>query len=170
MSRRSEIEAQARALLRDHGMLGLSVDPVRLANASGVRVFNAKFGMPNTHGLLAVRSGKASVYVEVDDAPNRKRFTIAHELGHYILHYGDRDIEHIDTADSFRTVLEPDLTWTEERRKEWEANVFAASLLMESESVRKKWDEIGDIDGMAAWFQVSTQAMAIRLSELGISS
>ena len=34
--------------------------------------------------------------------------------------------------------------------------------------IRQKWVEIEDIDGMASLFQVSRQAMAIRLSSLGL--
>ena len=41
---RAEIDARAQALLRDHGLLNMAVDPVRLASALGVKVFNAKFG------------------------------------------------------------------------------------------------------------------------------
>lgn len=152
--------------MRDHGMLDVVVDPVRLAHSYGVRIFNAKFGERDMHGLLAIRSGKASIYVEASDSPARKRFTIAHELGHYLLHYRDQDVEHIDTSDNFRTVLEPDAHWTEDRRREWEANAFAAALLMPSDLVQRVWPEVRDLDGMAAWFQVSPKAMAIRLEEL----
>jgi hypothetical protein len=39
---------------------------------------------------------------------------------------------------------------------------------MNEDLVRSKWPEIRDVEGMAAWFQVSVQAMAIRLETLGI--
>ncbi len=134
--RREEIEARAQEILRDHGMLEMPVDPVRLAHGLGLRVFNAKFGDENVHGLLANRAGKGTLYVNADDHSVRKRFTIAHELGHYVLHLQGQEGEFIDDADSFRTMLDPDASWTEERRKEWEANVFAATLLMHESSHR----------------------------------
>jgi Zn-dependent peptidase ImmA (M78 family) len=166
--KRQEIEAKAAQVLRDHGMLNMVVDPVRLANTSGLRVYNAKFGGENVHGLIAVRGGKATVYVNAEDYPVRKRFTIAHELGHFHLHLAGGEGEFIDEADNFRVPVEPDAAWTTERRQEWEANVFAAALLMNEALVRQKWPEIQDVDGMARWFQVSQQAMAIRLAELGL--
>ena len=168
--RRREIEAKATQVLRDHGMLDMAVDPVRLANASGLRVYNAKFGNENVHGLISMRGGKAKVYVNADDQPVRKRFTIAHELGHFHLHLAGGEGEFIDDIDNFRIPVEPDADWTPERRQEWEANVFAAALLMNEHLVRRKWPEIQDIDGMARWFQVSPQAMAIRLNELGLAA
>lgn len=143
---------------------------MRLARDMGLRVYNAKFGSDGTHGLLAVRAGVGSIYVENDDAPPRKRFTIAHEIGHFVLHFGAEDGEHADRIDSFRTVAEPDSSWTAERRREWEANAYASALLMEAGTVRARWPEIQSLEGMAAWFQVSQQAMAIRLDDLGIST
>lgn len=168
--RKDEIEQRARQMLRDHNMLDMAVDPVRLANTAGVKVYNAKFGDETLHGLIATRGGTAKVYVNADDASARKRFTIAHELGHFVLHLSNREGEFIDDADNFRQPIEPDADWTLQRRQEWEANVFAAALLMDADAVRKKWQEIGDLEGMARWFQVSPQAMAIRLNELGLEA
>lgn len=166
--KRADIEARAREILRDHKMLGAPVNPIALANALGVKVFNAKFGEDNIHGLIARRNGTTSLYVEVDDPPFRKRFTIAHELGHLALHLQNGEGEFIDNADNFRTTFDPEEGWNEKRQKEWEANTFASALLMDAELVRKMWPEIADPEGMAMWFQVSRQAMEIRLETLGI--
>jgi Zn-dependent peptidase ImmA (M78 family) len=168
--KRSEIEQRARDILRDHGMLDMPVDPVKLANDLGVKVFNAKFGQQDTAGLLAVREQKPTIYVDRDDHPVRKRFTVAHELGHFVLHLLGRDGEFIDTSDNLRTIPDPDASWTPERRMEWEANVFAAALLMDEELVRQKWEEIGELEGLARWFQVSRPAMVFRLESLGIAA
>ena len=167
---RAEIEARAQALLRDHGLLSMAVDPVRLASALGVKVFNAKFGEEDVHGLLARRDGQTTIYVNATDAPVRKRFTVAHEIGHLCLHMLDGDVEFIDNADSFRTLApEPGAPWTATRRQEWEANQFAAALLMPADLVRQQVAAIQDLDGLARWFQVSQDAMAIRLHTLGLS-
>lgn len=168
MTRKSEVQSRAQQVLRDHGLIGGAVDPVRLAGELGVKVYNAKFGIEGTHGLLAIRSGRPSIYVEASDSPARKRFTIAHEIGHYLLHFGDQDVEHIDSADDFRTVHDPDEGWSPDKRREWEANAFAAALLMDEASVRKHWPTVGSIEGMAALYQVSKQAMGYRLAEIGL--
>ncbi len=166
--RRQEIEARARGLLETHGLLDLAVDPIALANQLGVKVYNAKFGEADVHGLLAVRGGVAAIYVNADDPPVRKRFTVAHELGHMVLHLAGGDAEFIDNADSFRSTIDPEAGWTDARRKEWEANAFAAELLMPEPLVRRRWSEIRDIEGMSRWFQVSRPAMDIRLETLGL--
>jgi Zn-dependent peptidase ImmA (M78 family) len=166
--RKADIEARATEILRDHGMLDMVVDPVRLANDAGIRVFNAKFGQDDVHGLIALRNGQAKIYLNAEDHPVRKRFTVAHELGHYVLHLAGGEGEFIDDIDNFRIPVDPETAWTESRRKEWEANTFAAALLMNEALVRRKWPEIQDVDGMARWFQVSEPAMAIRLETLGL--
>ncbi|MFI5396698.1 MAG: ImmA/IrrE family metallo-endopeptidase [Candidatus Binatia bacterium] len=164
------IEERAREVLRDHGMLDMAVDPIGLAHGLEVKVFNAKFGDETVHGLLAKREGRATIYVNTDDSPVRKRFTIAHELGHLILHLIEREGQIIDNADNFRTTFDPDAAWNDARRREWEANVFASELLMNGDLVHRKWREIRDAEGMARWFQVSRQAMDLRLDGLRIST
>jgi Zn-dependent peptidase ImmA (M78 family) len=164
---RTEIESMALGLLRDHGMLEMAVDPVRLAGALNVKVFNAKFGREDVVGLVARRAGGTRILVNVDDRPQRKRFTVAHELGHYLLHLKAGSGEYVDPEDNFRTYFEP-TDWTEERRKEWEANAFAAALLMPEPTVRTMWERIRNIEGMAEWFQVSKEAMTYRLETLGL--
>lgn len=168
MPNRHEIENGARRLLENHGLVDMVVDPVSLANRLGVRVFNAKFGEEAIHGLLAVRGGARSIYVNADDSPVRKRFTVAHEIAHLVLHFPNGDVEIVDNADSFRTTADPDAAWTLDRRREWEANTFAASLLMPEALVRKQWNEVSDLEGLARWFQVSRAAMGYRLAALGI--
>ncbi|MBA1158923.1 ImmA/IrrE family metallo-endopeptidase [Microvirga mediterraneensis] len=166
--RRAEIEQVAEEILREHVAGDGPTDPVQLANRMGVRIFNSKFSEPGIHGLIARRGGASTIYVDVDDRPVRKRFTVAHELGHFVLHLAAGEGEFIDDEDNFRTITDPDEPWNEERRREWEANVFAAAILMPSSVVRDRWPEIRDVDGMAEWFQVSRQAMALRLNQLGL--
>jgi Zn-dependent peptidase ImmA (M78 family) len=169
MSKR-EIEERAESILRDHGAEGLAIDPVNIANSLGLKVYNAKFGERGIAGMLSTRRDGANIYIEADDLAARKRFTVAHELGHFILHLQGHEGEFIDDEDNFRAVHEIESDWTEERRMEWEANVFAAALLMPAHAIRERWKEIRDLGGMASWFQVSRQAMAIRLSALGIEA
>ncbi|NKJ03853.1 ImmA/IrrE family metallo-endopeptidase [Rhizobium sp. SG741] len=169
MATRKAIEEEASALLSRIGVDSAGpVDPVAVANELGLKVFNATFDDEGIHGLIAKRPTNTSIFVNVNDKPVRKRFTVAHELGHFVLHLAAGEGEFIDTQDNFRTVQDPDTPWDDTRRAEWEANVFAAALLMPREAVLRAWKEIGDPDGMAAYFQVSRQAMALRLDGLGL--
>ena len=91
------------------------------------------------------------VYISNFTSPQRDRFTIAHELGHYVLHssFGEKRIR--ANRKHFTGILE------------WESNWFAAAFLMPSkefeEAVAKYKD---DVSSLAAYFNVSVQAIRVR--------
>lgn len=176
MTARSKTDVQntARKVLRDHGLYSIPVNPVVVANKLGLSVLRAAFSEPKYSGLTARRSGKVLLYIREGDPPARKRFTVAHEIGHALLHLGNDDEEITDTdADLFRTTESAQGEWTTHRRREYEANIFAAELLMPKEWVLQYWRHLPERDrtvgNMAAIFQVSESAMGIRLDELGLS-
>jgi hypothetical protein len=92
----------------------------------------------------------------------RFRFTIAHELGHWICHAHERT----DVAVSYCRPV--DLTEAADRSLEREANIFAAELLMPEPAVRVAWQELGSADEVAAHFDVSPSAMRWRLFSFGL--
>lgn len=167
---RRDIESRATEILRDHGLLQVPVDPLRVANALGIKVMSAVFSEAGKSGAVAKRGDNFSIYVNANEPPARKRFTIAHEIGHKLLHMqGDADFEYVDTLDNFRTSEAPiDDGWTAERRAEWEANTFAAALLMNEALLREKWQTDKDPNLLAWMFQVSPTAMLVRLAQLGL--
>lgn len=110
-------------------------------------------------GYLELRGDKWIVGVNELHHPVRQRFTIAHEIAHYVLH---RELENkfIDQTFARRSVTR-DLM-------EKEADQFAADLLMPADLVR------GQVKGgnralheLAAAFDVSALAMQYRLRALG---
>lgn len=94
-----------------------------------------------------------SVYEKATDGDGYSRFTVAHELGHAILHNSDlklsRSITHRDKG-----------LWYMD--SEWQADTFAAELLMDLKHI-KNGDTPYDI---SMRFGVSTQSASIRLSKL----
>ena len=92
----------------------------------------------------------------------RFRFTIAHELGHWICHA----LEGTDPAVSYCRPI--DLTEAADRSLEREANIFAAELLMPEPAVRAGWDELGSAESLASRFDVSPSAMRWRLYSFGL--
>lgn len=168
---RRDIETRATEILRDHGLLQVPVDPLKIANALGIKVMSAVFSEPGKSGAVAKRANSFSIYVNANESPARKRFTIAHEIGHKLLHLeGAADAEYIDTIDNFRSTESlVEEGWTTERRAEWEANTFAAALLMNEALVREKWATTKDPNLLAFMFQVSATAMVVRLSQLGLT-
>ena len=96
-------------------------------------------------------NGKAS--------PERQRFTVAHELGHFILHRGQRQSFNCDKESVYSGI---DTIRTIER----EADDFASNLLMPGDLLRD-WISNQRIDlrvlsAIAKRFQVSFEALCIR--------
>lgn len=88
----------------------------------------------------------------------RQRFSIAHELGHFIYHKDDEK-EFVDTT-FFRGLNSDNLEYT--------ANKFASELLMPEEQVRQLIDKdnVRGVAELAAKFNVSSAAMLYRVKEL----
>ena len=164
---RSQVEQRAMEVLKRHGLHSIPVDPVVLANSEGIKVHNAQFSEEGVSGMVAKRGGDLTLLVNQNDPPYRKRFTIAHELGHHFLHLV-ADGEFVDTVrDLFRdTEHEKDLS--DEKRAEVQANRFAAALLMPKELVEEAWKKSPSLSDLARMFNVSEQAMGIRLNVLGL--
>lgn len=99
----------------------------------------------------------------------RQQFTIAHELGHYFLHQEEIKkgafVDADNVLDCVGVLYRRDNNSTE---LEAEANSFAASLLMPEGLVKKVWKRLKDIEECAQVFNVSVEAMSIRLSRLGL--
>lgn len=102
----------------------------------------------------------------LDMVPARRRFTLAHEIGHHLMLPVDAAP---GTVCELRQYNNPD---TEEERR---ANRFAAAILMPHWIVRKWWEELsGNPDArvpiMASRFDVSLSAMRIRVNELKLEN
>lgn len=168
--KRDEIEKHATQILRDHGLLAVPVDPLKVARALGIKVMNAVFSDPGKSGAIARRGDKYSIFLNTNEPPNRKRFSIAHEIGHRLLHMDSGEVsEFVDNEDNFRaTEVSEAETWTDDRRREWEANIFAGALLINEELLRDKWQNCKDPSYLAWMFQVSPTAMIVRLTQLGL--
>ena len=166
--RRSEIESRARAVLERHNLTTVPIDPLVLANREGIKVNNAKFWDDNLVGMIVKQGDEVTMLVNQTDPPFRKRFTIAHELGHYFMHL-QQDGEYVDKeANLFRRHTDDESEMTPTRRLEIQANMFAASLLMPEAEVRRYWKERPSIDELARIFKVSNEAMGYRVDSLGL--
>jgi len=165
----SKIREMANQILKDHNLLRLPVDPLEVASALGIRVMHARFSEEDKSGVITNRGGQSTIYLNFNDSRSRKRFTVAHELGHSQLHMGGPDSEFVDAPDNYRST--PDGSeWSPERKREWEANTFAAELLMPAQLVKQAFTETNDLKRLAHLFQVSEAAMAIRLEVLKLSA
>nr|WP_321442298.1 ImmA/IrrE family metallo-endopeptidase [uncultured Hyphomonas sp.] len=113
-------------------------------------------------GSLEVRSkNDFSIYVPNDTSPLRDTFTIAHELGHYVLHYlWPQQVKGEQPFLLRATRYGSD-------RAEWEANWFASAFLM-PEAEFKSAARRKSIGQLAEQFGVSRQAASIRAKALSL--
>lgn len=115
-------------------------------------------------GALIKRPGQdPTIVINQDDGKNRRRFTCAHELGHYVRR--SEDLEEYSTVD-----LRSGLSTEGTNEDEIYANEFAASLLMPEREVARMVEEGASDLEMTLRFLVSREAIQFRLKNLGITT
>ncbi|CAN7366534.1 ImmA/IrrE family metallo-endopeptidase [Acidovorax sp. LjRoot117] len=145
----------ARMMLAGHWDQRLPVDPEALAGRVGLRVNPLPATAPYSGWFDDARR---TIEYKQSEARVRRRFTIAHELGHFALGHGPRPR---DTPAVFSSrVSDP---------KEREANQFAAELLMPEGAVKQvvQSGRFNTLDELATLFDVSKVAMSYRMNNLG---
>jgi Zn-dependent peptidase ImmA (M78 family) len=164
MAGHTKAEKDALELLEEAWDGELPVDPVRIAKKLGLEVLDAPLKQ-DASGALVKREKETdpTIFLNAKDSRTRKRFTCAHELGHYILRSKEPtpQYEYVDYRDQTSSTG----TIEEERY----ANSFAASLLMPEVAVRALREEGLSQLRLAKKFGVSPEAMAIRLDNLRLS-
>lgn len=132
----------------------------------------------NISGLIYKNKENDSycILINSNQSAGRKSFTIAHELGHYLLHRDriDEDSEIVSGAKGIdiesRYIARQDITVDssqEYRKLESEANKFAAEILMPKSKFLDKCFSLNSIDDVAEYFGVSISAATIRADRLG---
>ena len=139
----------------------------------GLKIVYKPFDGDISGCLLRDREGNAIIGINSAHHENRQRFTIAHEIGHYLLHSGEptyidrNNLERINFRSSFSDATNP--------IEEIQANKFAAELLMPQEMLVEDIMNIENIedtdfvDDLAKKYRVSKQALTIRLTRLNLS-
>ncbi len=158
----------------------------------GLEDLKVDFG-PDALGALWAGERRVRVDASLDpilfpEKEGRYRFTVGHEIGHWQLH------RHLFIADAdqgslFDEPSEPSVVCRSGSGKppiEWQADAFSARLLMPKEMLTRAWAEAkggrvpalrrerrhnptgAAVERTARVFGVSTQAMRIRLIDLGL--
>ena len=167
---REAIDGRAKAVLERHGLYALPVDPLAVATREQIAVYNVSFTDETLAGAISRHGHQTTIYLRQQDPPSRKRFTIAHELGHFFLHLAaDGNQQFTDGENNlFRQPGKSRPVTSDDARREYQANLFAAALLMPSEKVVQLWQSTDSIREMSNLFGVSDLAMSIRLGQLGL--
>lgn len=166
--RYQKINRLADDLLSRHGIEIAPVPVDEVAEAHGIAI-SYKTLDDDLAGFLLRDERRKVIGVNAAHSLQRQRFTIAHELGHALLHAGEP--LHIDR--DFRVNFRSPASTTATHVEEIEANTFAAALLMPSRMLRQDL-EASDIDieddeqvtRLARTYGVSRMAMTYRLINL----
>lgn len=170
-------------LLKELGLYSVPVDLEALCDKLGVeKQTNLRFSS-HSGEIKVDEAGKVKIWINSKDAPNRRRFTLAHEIGHLI----NDIIPYLRTEEGVSEFEDDVETLKRDGRQhpiEFRANDFAARLLMPQELIMVEGnkvisrlkDETGKkkipvdlfVNEMAKTFKVSEQAMRIRLGSLDI--
>jgi len=151
----------AQELLSQDGISRPPVDVEHIARRCGVTVVRGNFEDALSGAVIALDHG-AVIGVNSRHAAVRQRFSIGHELGHYLLGHHDRF--HIDLGSSAEHGHPPGYDWESERS----ANDFAAELLMPTGLVHQAYEQEESTPRLARMFEVSELAMGYRLLNLGL--
>ena len=153
-----EREVSATDLRNIFGIDEPPVPVLRIASGMGIEIYYRENA--GWDGALDIdeRNMRARIFVEKNHPVTRQRFTVAHELGHVVMH--PHTHVHRDTAGRMNS----------DNFIEWQANRFAARLLMPEWMVRFAYNRVStDVSQLARSFVVSREAMRIRLQSLGLA-
>lgn len=202
------IEAEALSLLAEYGQVTAPPVPIddivelHLKLTLEIMDLQQIFGVGDVHGAIWFQSQRVGVDLSLDPSRHptklgRYRFTLAHEVGHWRLHR-KYYLEDLSQGVLFGDALKKPAyvcRASDKRPVEWQADQFAANLLMPRQMVQQAWQdwrgnqepidladlraERGDwgtdemvlanaVRLLADLFQVSAEAMQIRLEEMGL--
>ena len=159
----SDPKEEARALLdRYWAGRGMPVDPVEIARSLGVQVLRGNLPS-DVAGVLMKRAGHdPRIVVAAGDSEPRRRFTVAHELGHFVYRGSEakadpNQYEYVDERSRLpRAGADP---------VEVFANQFAAELLMPEDVIRPVAKHMSAA-ALATRFGVPQEAMSYRFDRL----
>lgn len=175
--RRKRIASLVEQLLVKNHVRHAPVDVRAIAVAEGVQVQEQPVE-DQLSGFLLRDAGTRRAVIGVNSShhANRRRFSLAHELGHFLLH--DNETVHVDRTErdhGLRIRRRDEVSSAGTDIAEREANLFAAELLMPARFLEQDVaDHIGEdildeqvLRALARKYGVSAQALAFRLANLG---
>ena len=133
--------------LIDNGVRELPVYPVAIAKHYGITCHSSTQKLlQGCSGLLRVINGELHIFTDSEQSVQRQRYTIAHEIGHYLL-------GHLDPA-------------AQSEHMEYAADRFAADLLMPACVL---WGlDVHTPEEIARLCRVSMQAARIRAERMAV--
>jgi Zn-dependent peptidase ImmA (M78 family) len=157
----ARVKREVSRIHEEFGITAPPVDPVRIARGLGVTVYFVTFerDKKNVSGFFDCE--ELAIFVNKEEWPLRQTFTIAHELGHKVLH------EDWAKSSEYRVLLR-DQEYIGDEPHEKEANAFAAHLLVPRFLLDEYWRQL-TVEQLSQLFAVSVPMIKNRLAfEYGV--
>ena len=188
------VRDRARQILKDLGIEKPPV-PVRTIIEAWALSIEEVQGSDSYDGELIPE--QQLIKINASRPRTRQRYSLAHELGHWVLFHKDRLHEFADNSAEVTSREIEDSGYDEEdpfddedwvpnpdeedfwpdpvdigptkKARDREADIFAAELLMPTRWVKATWKDLGpDVARIARLYDVSEQAMWIQVENLGL--
>lgn len=168
----AEIKKKVEEVFKETGLISIPVEVVAMASFYGFSVYELEMD-DKVSGMIIVDDENLKgfdtdkvIVVNSNHSAARKRFTVAHELGHYILKNRPQNCyAHRDSSEVYNP-------------EEKDANSFASALLMPEEDIRRfvnyfvdcisENDDLMLKSEVARRYNVSESAAEVRLKKLEI--
>ena len=133
-------KAIAQNIIKNNPDIALPIPIEEIAKSAGIKKIEYLNNVP-FEGTLIANSNKTEGIIACNDKSNfeRKRFTIAHELGHFL----------IPTHSNKLTCVASNISYTNQNsfiNKEQEANCFASNILLPLPILNKEFNKIKFFD------------------------
>ena len=168
----NKAEHQAYKLLGDFNLYKPAIPIEKIVEGLGILLVPYDLGNEVSGMLMLDDENNGIISYNDKDNKKRQRFTIAHELGHYILH---RKSERLFIDKDFIVKYRSNKLYDSlEMQQEQQANAFAAAILMPATLIHEEmkkvkfrnFDETKLIESLSEIFEVSNLAMTYRLSNI----
>ena len=156
---RENLEDLTSRILINNDMYNIPVDPIKIAKTYDIEVYQGELDNKIAGAIRYYKeNNKFKILVNKKDSMVKKRFTIAEELGYYILYEEKLKKEeiHVNLIDKIIN------------KEEKELEYFAGALLVNKTLLENVYNSNSTILELAQLFKVSISSMTLRLNILGL--
>lgn len=139
---------------------------ISIAKDLNLKIYKTSGLSNDQSGLIRKEDDGYIIYINENHSPVRGRFTIAHEVAHFLKHRDKLGGNYITSNKQYLGREDGSNLTENEKKREIEANEIAAEILMPEEKFKEIWEKSDSIEEVADQFDVSVSAATIRASRL----
>lgn len=161
----NDVDEKAQEILKNNYVIAPPVNVREIVENEGLEVIEMPFKdeINNVSGYIDTEKGR--IYVNTADSKNRRNFTLAHELGHWLMHRKKLQ----EDPDKYAILYRIAIGKANDDPIEKQANRFAAELLVPQEIFKKYYAKYkDDIEKLSNLFQVSQEVIGYRIKDLNL--